>query len=264
MRLQPQSFSMLHMTTIALTFLLLALWPSGAQAQYALSDSEDVVIAFFKTAGTPPNYETLAKISKQYYLTPPARQDDFLSKEKARLQAAYNSFDPDRKLLTIRTSANITLYKVQGDEDTVTHGMTISFGKDDALFFPYEHGTYKIAVLPQKMGARFDQNLAPQQYDLIRQTFGDKDNGRAPLYVQLKPVKAYLDQPYRIGGTEQWALVADVAGLILTDSKGTRLWTYAADWYVSPMTEQLRNMYDVQTEEKQRIMDTENPVMNAR
>lgn len=255
---------MRHLITIALTLFLVTFSVEKAMAQYSVSGSEDVVIAFFKTAGTPPNYETLAKISKQYYLTPPARQDVFLAKEKQRLQTAYNVFDPAAKLLTIRTMANITLYAVQEDEETINRGMTISFGKDDTLFFPYEHGDYKIAVLPQKMGSRFDQTLAPQQYELIKQTFNGRDNGRLPLYIQLKAVKSYLDQPFRIGGLEQWALVTDVAGLILTGNNGARLWTYGADWYVSPMTEQLRDMYDDQSEDKQREMETENPVLNAR
>lgn len=244
---------------LALAALLFASFP--AHAQYKLADAEDVAIAFFKTGGQQPNYETLIRGLPDYRKVPPAKQDAFIAKQKQRLQTAYAKYNPQTDLLTIRTRVNVDLHaKQQDDKDkTVLYSMTLSFGKDDSLFFPYRMGDYHIAIIPKKMDSSFEQNLAPSQYELIKTSLGDV-NGPAALYIQLKPSKAYLDEPYKIGGEDQWALVADVAGLVMMDGRGSRLWTYSADWYVSPMTQELRDIYSDKKEERERIMEQENPL----
>lgn len=247
------------MRALLFVLALLLAAPTAAQAQYDISDSEDVIIAFFKTGGQQPNYESLARGLPVYRNVPPAKLDAHLAKEKQRLQQAYNRFNPQVDLIGIRTRVNVQLHRTMREDKSIQHSMTLSFGKDDSLFFPYSLGDYHIAVIPKKMDSSFDQNLVPSQYELIKTALG-RENGPATLYIQLKPSKAYLDEPYVIGGEEQWALVSDVAGLIMTDSKGGRLWTYAPDWYVSPMTKELRDIYSESSEEKQRIMEEENPL----
>lgn len=237
-------------------FLLIA---PPARAQSELSTSEDVVIAFFKTGGHPPNYTTMAKGSPQYRNIPPARLDEFIAKESQRLKQEYAKYNPQTDLISIRARVMVELHREILEDKSIHHSMTIFFGKDDSLFFPYAVGDYHIAVVPKKMDSSFKQNIEQNQYALIENALGST-RGTVPLYIQLKPAKAYLDEPLMMSGEEQWALLADVAGLILTDSKGGRLWTYAPDWYVSPMTKELRGIYSEKTEEKHRIMEEENPL----
>lgn len=233
-----------------------------ASAQYRVSSDEDVAIAFFKTANAPPNFEKLATASKAYRMTPVARQNDFAAKEKIRLQNAYNNFDVRNNLLTLQTRVDVELHHEMVDEKTEKFTMTLSFGKDDALFFPYKFGDYNIAIVPRKMDSSFEQNLTRQQYALIQESLGGKD-GYAKLFIQIKPQKSYIDEPVKMGGLDQWAMVADVAGLVMMDKNGTRLWTYGADWYISPVTEELRDMYDTQALEKKQEMEDENPLRPA-
>ena len=89
------------------------------------------------------------------------------------------------------------------EDKTEKYSMTLSFGKDDSLFFPYTNGEYNIAIIPHKMDSRFDQLLVKEQYELIKQALGDID-GKLTLYIQLRPQKAYMDAPLQIGGIEQW------------------------------------------------------------
>lgn len=240
--------------------LSFVLFSAPAQAQLRISTGEDVAIAFFKTGGEQPNYDTLVRGLKDYARTPLARQNAFFEKETLRLRNAYQNYDPATDLLTIRTRVEVTLHHEIIDEDTEKHSMTLFFGKDDALFFPYQLGDYNIAILPQKMDARFDRDIAPSQYALIKSSFNEQTSGTAFIYIQLKPFKSYMDEPVKMGGLDQWVLVADVTNLTLTDSKGSSMWNYSANWYVSPQTESLRELYDDQAVEKQRVMETENPL----
>ncbi len=251
----------MRLFSLILALLIFAANPALAQSE--TSSAEDVLIAFFKTGNTQPNYEKLATSSKDYRLTPIARQKTFIAKEKQRLMAAYRNYNPLTDLISIRTRAFVTLHTAVHEDKTVTHSMTISFGKDDSLFFPFTYGDYNIAIVPQKMDSSFEQNLADNQYELFKNELGKDQTGPVALFIQLRPTKAYLDEPLTMGGLDQWALVSDVAGIIMTDSKGGRLWTYSAPWYVSPMTRELRDMYATQADEKEQEMKRENPIMPA-
>lgn len=237
-----------------------SLFSNAALAQFRLSNEEDVAIAFFKTGGQEPNYETLVRGLKDYARTPLARQEAFFARETTRLRGAYQNYNPETGLLTIRTRAEIDLHHEWIDKETEHHSMTVFFGKDDALFFPYKLGDYNIAVVPTKMDARFTRDIAASQYNLIKSTFGDNTKGNAIMYIQMKPSKAYMDEPINMGGLDQWALVADVVNLTLTDPNDVQMWNYSAGWYVSPQTKELNELYDAQAAEKQHEMETENPL----
>lgn len=241
-------------------FCISSLSPNLAQAQFRLSNEEDVAIAFFKTGGQEPNYLTLIRGMKEYARTPLARQDDFIARETKRLRNAYTNYNPESGLLTVRTRVQINLHHEWIDKETEKHSMSVFFGKDDALFFPYKMGDYNLAIVPRKMDARFTRDIAPSQYSLMKGVFNDADEGNAVMYIQFKPHKAYLDAPVNMGGLDQWALVADVVNLTLTDSTGGQMWNYSPVWYVSPQTEELRDLYEEQTEEKKLEMETENPL----
>jgi hypothetical protein len=244
-----------------LTFICsTAFFATIAQAQFRLSNEEDIAIALFKTGGQEPNYETLVRGLEDFARTPLARQPEFFAKHTARLRNAYQNYNPETGLLTIRTKAQIELHHEWLDKETERHSMSVFFGKDDALFFPYKLGDYNIAVVPTKMDARFTRDIAPSQYSLIKTSFGETNQGNAIIYIQLKPEKAYLDEPIKMGGLDQWALVADVVNLTMTDNHDNQMWNYSASWYVSPQTKELNDLYDEQAEQKKREMERENPL----
>ena len=122
--------------------------------------------------------------------------------------------------------------------------MYISFGRDDAVYFPYEYQEYKIAVIPQMIETLMIQPLQKQQYQMILQDMENKRTGDATIFLQLKPVKAYVHQPYKIDNQDQWALLTDIATMSVKSWKtGSPLWNYSADWYTSPVTQELKDLY---------------------
>jgi hypothetical protein len=217
---------------------------ASAQMRVEASSAEDVAIAFFKTANTNPDFELWAKSTQEFKTIAPARVNDYMFRETQRLMRLWQKYDTQEPIIDIK--ANVLLeVKATADKDgNQFYWMYISFGKDDAVYFPYKFQEYKIAVIPQMIETMMIQPLQKEQYEMIVQEFEGKATGNGTMYMQLKPVKAYIHQPYKIDNEDQWALLSDVATMSIKSVKtNTPYWTYSADWYTSPVTEELQDLY---------------------
>ena len=234
--------------TAFVCILLCALYaPAHAQSNKATATAEDVAIAFFKTAETNPDFDLWAGGSSKYKSAAPARGKLIFQEEKQRLMRAWNEYDPQYDTLDIRTTVTLELKTVMDEKNNEHYMMMFDFDRDDAIYFPYSYQDYRIAVIPQLIEKMLVQTLDKNQYEIIRQRIGN--GGKAALLFQLKPVKAYIQQPYIIDNTEQWMFLCDIATLVLrTPRDGVNLWNYGADWFVSPETEKLRDLYKSPTE----------------
>lgn len=244
------SFHIVRSVTRALIFLALLL-PATAQAQRdeGSATGEDVAIAFFKTAGENPDFDLWAKNTRDYKRAAPARANETLDKEKQRLMVKWRDYNSSEDVLNIRSTVSIELKSTLAKDGTQHYWMYLSFEAGDITYFPFEFQDYKFALIPQQIETLMVQEIREEQLNLIRNDFGGAMSGDAHLYLQLKPVKAYMQQPYVIDDAEQWALLCDIATLSLVSTKkGGSLWNYGADWYVSPATETLRGLYQTPTE----------------
>lgn len=218
-------------------------FPAKAQSAFATSTSEDVAIAFFKTANVKPDFTKWARESREFKTTAPARVDDFLYKESQRLLRRWNEYDPETTLIRVGATVSVVLEHFAKDGGEAFR-MTMSFDKGDVTYFPYEFQNYKFAVVPQKIETLLKQAISREQFDLISADFKGATVGSAKMEVQLKPVRSYLRQPYMLDGVEQWMMLTDTVTLALKSSRsGAALWTYGAEWYVSPVTREVQELY---------------------
>ncbi|HEU4838756.1 MAG TPA: hypothetical protein VFS88_05020 [Micavibrio sp.] len=230
---------------VSLLFLLLHA-PTNAAAQMKVepSDKEDVAIAFFKTAGINPDFEKWAKGSQEFKTIASARVPEFLYDEKQRLLREWKKYDAQDPIIDVKATIHLEIKTMQDQEGEESYWMYISFGRDDAVYFPYEYQEYKIAVIPQMIETLMIQPLQKEQYQMILQDMEGKRTGDAVIFLQLKPVKAYVHQPYKIDNQDQWALLTDIATMSVKSWKtGSPLWNYSADWYTSPVTQELKDLY---------------------
>lgn len=224
--------------------VLLTLFAAPAlAAKSETSDGEDVALAFFKTAGTNPNFDMWAKNSKDYKTAAPARAKDVLYTEKQRLIKKWHAQGLD-DVLTVGGMIDVALSSNLGSGEAREYWLYLNFKDGKSLYYPLEFQDYQFAVIPQGMQTLEKHRLQKEQYDLILADLKGLPEGTTYISLQLKPVKAYIDQPHMIDGREQWVLMCDIATVSLgsTTTKQT-LWTYGADWYVSPVTRDLRGLY---------------------
>jgi len=244
------SFHIPRIFPIALLSLAL-LFPAMAIAQQndGSASAEDVAIAFFKAAGENPDFDLWAKNTRDYKRAAPAQANEILDKEKQRLMVKWREYKSAENVLDIRGNVSVELKSTLEKDGTQHYWMYLSFEAGDITYFPFEFQDYKFAVIPQQIETLMIQEIREEQLNLIRNDFGGAMSGNAYLYLQLKPVKAYMQQPYVIDDTEQWALLCDIATLSLVSTKKAgALWNYGADWYVSPATETLRDLYQTPAE----------------
>lgn len=215
-----------------------------AQMRTKPSSGEDVAIAFFKTAGTNPDFERWAKGTKEYKTVAPARAKEYLHRERQRLMGAWQKYDRQEPILDIKVNVLLEVKTTIDKDGNEFYWIYISFGKDDAVYFPYEFQDYKIAVVPQMIETLMIQPLQKEQYTMILEEFENKAVGTGAMFMQLKPVKAYIHQPYKIDNEDQWVLLADIATMsIKSATSGKPYWAYSASWYTSPVTEELRDLF---------------------
>lgn len=230
-----------------LTFVLLSLavaTDARAQMREKPSSEEDVAIAFFKTAGTNPDFDLWAKGTQEYKTTAPARASEYLFREKQRLMRLWQKYDNQEPIIDVKAPVLLEVKTTTDEKGDESYWMYISFGKEEAAYFPYKFQEYQIAVIPQMIETLMIQPLQKEQYQMILREFENKAIGNGMMYMQLKPVKAYIHQPYKIDNKDQWALLADIATMSIKSMKsGTPYWTYSADWYTSPVTEELRDLF---------------------
>lgn len=233
----------------ALTLMLVAICPAlitlPARADDFLTSGEDVAIAFFKTAKSNPDFDLWAKKSKKYKTVAPAFSAEFLAEEKQRILRKWKKYDERESFIELKLPVTVTLNrKIIDDKGNEEYWMHITMPDSEMVYFPYQFQDYKFAVIPQKIETLSLQPLQKAQFELMIAEFEEKNIGTAHLYMQLSPVKAYMDQPYEIDGTEQWALVTNVAGLALKSKRtDAALWNYTAPWYLSPVKQDLENLY---------------------
>ncbi|PZO85398.1 MAG: hypothetical protein DI626_07505 [Micavibrio aeruginosavorus] len=229
--------------TAALAAIFLC-FPAQAQSSFATSTNEDVAIAFFKTANVKPDFMKWAKESREFKVAAPARVDDFLFMESQRLSRRWKEYDPETSLIRVGATVSVVLEHLAAKDGGEIFRMTMSFDKGDVTYFPYEFQDYKFAVVPQKIETLLRQNISREQYDLITTDFKGETVGSAKMELQLKPVQSYLQQPYMLDGVEQWMMLTDTVTLALKSPRsGAALWTYGAEWYVSPVTREVQDLY---------------------
>ncbi len=228
---------------LALFCLLFVVHPARAQVDEAVQ-AEDVAIAFFKTGDTTPDFDKWARNSKEYKVAAPAMAREIFFNEKQRLIGKWRAFDPADGVINVSGRVRVEVTVEVNKEGYEQHWMYLTFENHDVAYFPYKYLDYDIAVIPQQIETLLIQPLTKDQYELIRADMRGMPKGWAYLQLQLRPVKSYIHQPYEIDGKQQWALLCDVATMSLVSQRSrSSMWNYGADWYVSPVTDQLRDLY---------------------
>jgi len=63
------------------------------------------------------------------------------------------------------------------------------------------------------------------------------------MIIRLRPTESDFSKPYMIDGIAQWVMKADIVSLEIWSRQGRLLWEYTAEWYVSPNTKKLNNLF---------------------
>lgn len=224
---------------------------ASAQMQAEPSTGEEVALAFFYTAKTNPDFELWAKNAKEYKRKSATRAKDFIYEESQRLMRAWRDYDAGNDLITVKAPVRIDLKSILEKNGDQTYWMYMSLDEKGVTYFPFRHMDYNIAVIPQLIENLMIQKITEEQFLMMQADFKRLHDGQGELLLQLKPTKAYINQPYQIDEVEQWVLLTDIVSMTLRSAKdGAIFWNFGAEWYVAPRTNELRDLYKTPGEER--------------
>lgn len=222
-----------------------------AQAQKSLdaTNDEQIVIAFYKTGKSVPNFSRWIKKTEPYIHTPWAMRDEVHEEELYRLELAYQTYNPKKDHIIVRTKVNVepvqkTLKTIKDGEKTKeqTYEIKSSFSNaPDALYFPYEHLEERIVVMPYHLENTMNQQINKSDYDFIDKKTNPADELTA--IFRMEPFFADLSQPYQIDGLEQWVLTTKIISVEYWNNKNELIWEHTVPWYESENTIDIKNLY---------------------
>lgn len=232
----------LYIRLLACLLITLMAKPSLAQSSKKYASSEDVAIAFYKTANIKPNFENWVKKQEDYRHTPLGLRPEFMASELARLQNSYNTFNPETDYLTVRTTATIQTNEITLNEGETIQTISLNFGdSESATYLPYSFMDKNIMVIPDKFNKLKTHRINKIDYALLNNHL--EHIKPRPFIMQLKAVKSDTNKPYNVDGIDQWAMITEIVSMETWNSDGSLLWEYSAPWYVAPNEQKIRNLY---------------------
>lgn len=207
---------------LAWTFTNSLAWADMPRA----SSVEQVAIAFYKTGGTMPNFTSWAQEMKGERKKDEPENPLFKKNEmpeSERLQAAYETYDPSKDRIIIKTQAKV----VVGENDGGPL-MAIEFARGHLDYFPFEFRDQVIAVIPRDMQTHLQPKLTEDEAVILQKGLDRADY--AIVTFELRPSEADTRAPHMLDGVEQWYFMTDIASVSVWNKREALLWEYHAPW----------------------------------
>lgn len=204
--------------------------------------AEDIGFTFYKMANAAPDYETIIKANPDYKNTPPESQAAFLEQQKLQMQLRFTNYNPENKLITIRSAIYIDA-KVG-----VPAGLNIAFKKkeittpnNDPIFFPYPFGPQMVAVIANGIENYKYIRLSPIEASNAARKI---DGNTATMVVQILPKYVDAQRPFMSSDNMPvWLMMGDIAQIIFFNDNAETIWSYQADWYKPTDDYRLMQLY---------------------
>ena len=241
---------------LLILFLLIAIASFHTQAYgqrtLTASTDEEIIIAFYKTGDSVPNFSRWIKKTEPYIHTPWAKREQVHEEELYRLQLLYQTYDPKKDHLIIKTKVNLKPIKKEGinkdgEKKDVYQLKSWFTNAPDALYFPYQFLDERIIVMPYHLEETMKSTISQADFNFINDN--SNPNIEITAIFRMQPYSADLSQPYKIDGLEQWVLTTKVISVEYWKKSGELLWEKTVPWYNSQNTIDIKNLYEHRPED---------------
>ena len=83
--------------------------------------------------------------------------------------------------------------------------------------------------------------ISKEEYNYINEAV--PHSAKNTMIVRLLASESDFSRPYKIDGLEQWVMKAEIASLEIWSKHQRLMWEHTAQWYVSPHTMKLNNLF---------------------
>lgn len=229
--------SLLQISMMLLAFLCFP----ALKARAAVEESPplDIVFSFYKKIGVAPDFEEWVKKTKDYMDASPVFKPEFLQREAGILQNAFNDFDPKEDLITVSGEADIILlYDPNRKSGYLDIKPQEKLNQD---MISYQYGEDFFALIPTDLGDLLSFQIDENAHEKLKPAARTRRN--LTLAVQFYIHQADGTEPLMMEEKPHWLLDARVVSISLLDRRDTLLWQYAAPWYITPTTKDLKALH---------------------
>lgn len=201
-------------------FLIAPLWAQSERVK--LSSSEEIAIAFYRTAGAVPDFRRWIWDRVPYKTTPPARRPNVFEVEMQRLQASFQIFNKRRDSLTIKVPVDLNPHRT---DEQYYIGMTVK-GLAQSHYVSTRFMEQNIALFPYGMDLLMDSPIDKELYGALKVL--NTIRAKPFVIMTLKAKEANIKRPHQIDDLQQWVFKTKVQNMTLYTQNGERLWEYNA------------------------------------
>ncbi|PCI55436.1 MAG: hypothetical protein COB36_07380 [Alphaproteobacteria bacterium] len=205
---------------------------------------ERAVFAFFRAAGTVPDYDFWIKSSGRYNALSENHKTAYILDEILRLGRGYSAYDADEDMLELKI--NVIVKYISGTEDKKPR-ITFEFFQVDEAYVPtfsYPYGDDVISLIIDRLAAFSNVPLDDAQKETLLPKVPYVDEYfDAKLIVHVRVSRAETEKPIITNGVKQWLMIGDVAHLkceVEYMGKNRLLWDFVAPWYEEAFEEKNR------------------------
>ena len=213
----------------------------AAEQEKQTTPKERAVFAFFRAAGTAPDYDFWIKSSSRYNAMPENHKNAYMLDEMLRLGRGYSAYDPNENMLELKI--NVIVKYISGEEDEPPR-ITFDFFQVDEAYVPtfaYPYGEDVISLIIDRLAAFSNVRLDEAQNATLLPKIPYVDEYfDAKLIVHVRVSRAETKKPIITNGVRQWLMIGDVAHLkceVGYMGRDRLLWDFVAPWYEEALEE---------------------------
>ncbi len=187
-------------------------WELSAHAgNYAFSDSDKAVFAFYHYAKGEPDFEKWVKNSPPYLSAPLETKEEIFEQEMLRLKWGYGTLDLEHEDLNIKTDIMFQVRRVN-DAEFLSFKF-VNSGKEDVPYFSYPYGQEWIAVVVNDLGNFTTVPLTADEAAHVHEFVPDDQVHAGTVNIRIRPVSVDREAPLKLDDTEQWLMLGKVSGI---------------------------------------------------
>lgn len=223
-----------------------------AEQSIELTDSEEVLIAFYKLAGVAPDYESVVKAGAYWQTLQEAGQatNEALHKQIERLKNAYHLFNPEIDTIEMDIFVHVLIPNNTTPNEAGFIEVEISPDDDAQAVLEYavvKSGGLNFVVIPSEFERFRTIEITKDQLNRLLDLRPDTHKGyksvETALHLSLKPIQSDAKTPMVLNNQPHWLIMGEIVSLDIWHPDARGLWTYKRDGHISRLEQELRELY---------------------
>ncbi|MFA7277017.1 MAG: hypothetical protein WC043_09475 [Pseudobdellovibrionaceae bacterium] len=205
------------------------------------SSSEDIGMAFYYLGGETPDFDNLARHSKNFDSLDETARKDFLNREPLRMEQKFTALSPKTTPLVFRFPVPVKF--VRSSDGTSTLSLILRQGSTDPFYFPIFYNQMPIAVLVQDIETFEKIHLDPKETAIAT---GKIDMQRTQtVFLEVYAIAADLKRSVVLDEMKQYPLLTQISYISLLNPSAEEIWSWESPLFKDKGANPIQTLHDL-------------------